>query len=163
MSHYAARGGARAVTDLDISAHALEAACRNFVLNNDDVRIRACRHETVQADAFAWFESQGAKKFDLIVLDPPSFAKREAERVKALEAYRSLVRYALDRLRSSGVIVAASCSAHVPAAAFFDAVRHAMTARSRAFSELGTTRHPPDHPTAFSEAEYLKCIYLKLR
>ena len=54
FSVYAARGGAKSVTDLDISAHALESAKRNFALNKNFPGVAACRHETVQADAFEW-------------------------------------------------------------------------------------------------------------
>src|ERR1019366_6189332 len=77
FSVYAARGGAASVTDLDISAHALESAKRNFALNKNFPGVAACRHETVQADAFEWIEKT-AEKFDLIVLDPPSLAQRAA-------------------------------------------------------------------------------------
>ncbi len=77
------------VTDLDISAHALESAKRNFALNKNFPGVAACRHETVQADAFEWLEKT-AEKFDLIVLDPPSLAKRATEREGAIRAYEQL-------------------------------------------------------------------------
>src|ERR1019366_4157293 len=64
FSVYAARGGAKSVTDLDISAHALESAKRNFTLNLNLPGVAASRHETVQADAFAWLAA-GGDKFDL--------------------------------------------------------------------------------------------------
>ncbi len=64
FSVYAARGGAKSVTDLDISAHALESAKRNFALNQNFPGIAACHHETVQADTFAWLEKK-PEKFDL--------------------------------------------------------------------------------------------------
>jgi 23S rRNA (cytosine1962-C5)-methyltransferase len=75
FSVYAARGGAVSVTDLDISAHALESAKRNFALNQNFPGVAACRHETVQADTFEWLPN-AKENFDLIVLDPPSLAKR---------------------------------------------------------------------------------------
>lgn len=162
FSLYAARGGARSVIDLDISAHALTNARRNFALNNSNPAVAACRHETVQADAFEWLQSQKTRHLDLIVLDPPSLAKRESERAAALTAYARLVRSALKLLRGGGILVAASCSAHVPADDFFQTVRGAAAQSNREFAELQTTRHPPDHPAAFKEAEYLKCIYLKV-
>src|SRR6185436_1847648 len=74
FSLYAARGGAKSVTDIDISAHALESANRNFALNHADPRVASCRHEIIQANAFTWLEENTAQKFDLIILDPPSLA-----------------------------------------------------------------------------------------
>jgi 23S rRNA (cytosine1962-C5)-methyltransferase len=160
FSVYAARGGAHSVTDLDISAHALESAKRNFALNQNFLAVAACRHETVQADAFEWIEKTPAK-FDMIVLDPPSLAKRATEREGAIRAYERLNSLGIARLTSGGVLVAGSCSAHVSATDFFDAVRRAAMKSGRKFTELKTLRHPPDHRATFKEAEYLKVIYLK--
>jgi 23S rRNA (cytosine1962-C5)-methyltransferase len=161
FSVYAARGGAVSVTDLDISAHALESAKRNFALNQNFPGVANCRHETVQADCFDWLE-KSADKFDLIVLDPPSLAKREAEREGAIRAYERLNSLGIMRLSRDGILVAGSCSAHVSAPEFFDAVRRAAVKSGRKFSELKTLQHPPDHPAGFKEAEYLKVIYLKI-
>jgi 23S rRNA (cytosine1962-C5)-methyltransferase len=162
FSLYAARGGAKSVTDLDISAHALEAANRNFVLNASDAAISSCRHESVQADVFDWLDKNQSRKFDLIIIDPPSLAKRESERAGAINAYAKLAVSGVRMLRPGGVLVAASCSAHVSPEEFFDAVRASVRKSGRSYAELGTTGHPPDHPAAFREAQYLKCIYLKL-
>lgn len=161
FSLHAARGGARSVTDLDISAHALESALRNFALNREHPNVARCEHRTEQADAFAWLEAAGRNRFDLIVLDPPSLAKRESERAGAIAAYARLASAAMKLLRPHGVLVAASCSAHVSAEEFFDAVRQTARASGRRFAELETTGHSPDHPATFPEARYLKCIYLR--
>ena len=160
FSVYAARGGAKSVTDLDISAHALESAKRNFALNKNFPGVAACRHETVQADTFEWLPT-AKENFDLIVLDPPSLAKRAAEREGAVRAYEKLNSLGIARLSRDGILVAGSCSAHVSAAEFFDAVRRAAAKSGRKFTELKTLQHPPDHPAGFKEAEYLKVIYLK--
>lgn len=161
FSLYAARGGARSVTDLDISPHALESARRNFALNATDPRIAAVPHDQVKADAFEWLASPSNRLFDLVILDPPSLAKREHERTRATEAYGRLAANGIGKLRPGGMLVAASCSAHVTAAEFFDAVRSAARASRRPFSEWKTTGHPPDHRATFPEAAYLKCIYLR--
>jgi len=161
FSLYAARGGAKSVTDLDISAHALESAKRNFTLNQSETKVAPCRHETVQTDAFAWLEQNLVPKFDLVILDPPSLAKRETERSGAIQAYGKLAASGLRVLRRDGILVAASCSAHVSEAEFFDAVRRAARNSGRPFKELETSAHPADHPATFAEAHYLKCIYLK--
>lgn len=161
FSLYAARGGAKSVTDLDISKHALESAKRNFVLNAGDSVIAQCPHEPIQADVFEWLAGNAGRKFDLIILDPPSLAKREAERSGAIRAYGKLVESGLNHLLPGGVLVACSCSAHVTAEEFFGAVRQAARSSSRRFTELQTTRHAPDHHATFAEAEYLKGIYLR--
>jgi 23S rRNA (cytosine1962-C5)-methyltransferase len=160
FSVYAARGGAAAVTDLDISAHALAAAQRNFALNQNFPGVAACRHDTAQGDVFDWLAASKAK-FDLVVLDPPALAKRATEREGALRAYERLATLGIARLAPAGILVAGSCSAHVPAEEFFEVVRRAAAKSGRKFAELKILRHPPDHPATFKEAEYLKVIYLK--
>jgi 23S rRNA (cytosine1962-C5)-methyltransferase len=161
FSLYAARGGAKSVTDLDISSHALESAKRNFQLNEDDPNVARCRRESIQADAFEWLAENAGQQFDLVVLDPPSLAKREAERAGAIRAYAKLAESGRKHLRPGGILIACSCSAHVSAAEFFVAVRQAARDSGRRFTELQTTRHAPDHHAAFPEAEYLKAIYLR--
>jgi 23S rRNA (cytosine1962-C5)-methyltransferase len=160
FSVYAARGGATAVTDLDISAHALAAAQRNFALNKNLSSVAQCHHDIAQGDAFDWLATSAAK-FDLVVLDPPSLAKRATEQAGALRAYERLATMGSARLAPGGILVAGSCSAHVPAAEFFEVVRRAVIKSGRKSTELKTLRHPPDHPATFKEAEYLKVIYLK--
>lgn len=160
FSLHAARGGARSVTDLDISPHALEAAQRNFALNAADPRIAAIRHESVQADAFAWLE-RSTEQFDIVICDPPSLAKRETERAGAIEAYHRLAVNSIARVRPGGLLLAASCSAHVTPEEFYAAVTEAAHRSGRRFVEEGYTGHAPDHPATFDEARYLKAAYLR--
>ena len=151
FSVYAARGGAKSVSDLDISAHALESARRNFALNK-----LGARHETIQADTFEFLAQKPTRKFGLIILDPPSLAKRESEKPGALRAYRQLVESALPWLDRDAILVAASCSAHVTPDEFFTTVLKASR-----LEEFRRTKNPADHPATFPEARYLKCIYLR--
>jgi 23S rRNA (cytosine1962-C5)-methyltransferase len=162
FSLYAARGGARSVVDLDVSAHALASAERNFALNKAESSVARCEHELFQADTFEWLEKSAKRQFDLIILDPPSFAKREAERANAIRAYERLSTLGISKLSRDGVLVSCSCSAHVSAEEFFEVVRRAAKNSGRAFSEMRTTRHAADHAATFKEAEYLKAIFLKL-
>ncbi|MCC6231800.1 MAG: class I SAM-dependent methyltransferase [Verrucomicrobiales bacterium] len=162
FSLYAARGGARSVLDLDISPHALASAKRNFALNMDDAAVAAARHEVVQADTFEWLAERGGRTFDLIVLDPPSLAKRETEREGALAAYERLAFLGAQRLRPGGRLLAASCSAHVTVDEFFAAVQEGVRRSGRRAVVEQTTRHPVDHPATFAEAWYLKGAYLRL-
>lgn len=157
FSLYAARGGATQVVSLDLSPHALTSAERNYALNPK----LTAPHETIQADVFDWL-SQTTREFDLIILDPPSLARRETEREGAIRAYGKLAADGLKRLSKGGILVSASCSAHVNAEEFWNAVRDAATRTGRPWRELRTTAHAPDHPATFPEAEYLKCIYLQM-
>nr|WP_233554677.1 23S rRNA (cytosine(2499)-C(5))-methyltransferase [Deinococcus cavernae] len=157
FSLYAARGGATEVVSVDISPHALEGARRNFQLNPG---LRG-RHETVQADVFDWLGTT-PRQFDLVILDPPSLARRESERAGAIRAYAKLATDGLSKLAPGGILISASCSAHVSADEFFQAVRTAARRTGRSVRELRTSRHAPDHHASFPEAEYLKAIYLQV-
>jgi 23S rRNA (cytosine1962-C5)-methyltransferase len=163
FSVYAARGGATAVTDLDISSHALESGARNFELNMTLPAVAACARRAIQAEAFEWLGEEHPRKFDLVILDPPSLARREAERAGALRAYLRLTTLGLTHLSPGGILLACSCSAHVRANEFFEAVRNAALKSRRSFQELETATNPPDHPATFREAEYLKAIFIQLR
>lgn len=160
FSVYAARGGARSVTDVDISGHALESAVRNFRLNAKDPSIASIDHRSVQADVFEWIAS-GGPEFDLVVVDPPSMARRDREREGALRAYRRLNAAAIGRLRPGGILVAASCSAHVHPGEFLGLVREVARISGRPWRELWTSGHAADHPAGFPEAGYLKAICLE--
>lgn len=162
FSLYAARGGACSVTDVDISAHALDSAARNFSLNAGDPAIASAKHTGIQADAFRWMDEAGGS-YDLIIVDPPTLAKRSAEKEGALRAYRRLSSQALSLLRPGGILVAASCTAHVPAEEFYSLVEDEAQASRRNFRELWRTTHAPDHPADFPEARYLKALCLEIR
>ena len=161
FSLYAAQGGASAVTDLDISSHALASAERNFALNQANAAVAACPRESIQADAFEWLAGNAKRQFELIVLDPPSLAKRESERLGAIGAYTRLASLALEHLARRASWSPAPAPLTLRAAEFFTAVRQAVSRSGRRFEELGTAHHAPDHLATFPEAEYLKAIYLK--
>jgi len=162
FSLYAARGGARSVTDLDISELALASGDRNFQLNRSVPQVARCLRETIRADAFDWLAENSKRHFDLIVLDPPSMAKRESERVRAIRAYGRLASLAIGLLSHDGILVACSCSAHVSTEEFFGTVRKIASGTGRSCEEILTTAHAADHPATFSAAEYLKAIYLRI-
>ena len=100
FSLYAARGGAKSVTDLDISAHALESAKRNFALNQDFPGVAAAARNCA-GGRFDWLE-KSRRQFDLIVLDPPSLAKRATEREGAVRAYEKLNSLGIAVFRRTG-------------------------------------------------------------
>ena len=121
----------------------------------------AARHESVQADVFEWLAGSPGRVFDLVILDPPSMARRESDREGAIAAYGRLATLGMARVRPGGVLLAASCSAHVSAEAFHETVRGAVLRAGVRFEELETVGHPFDHPAVFPEARYLKAIYLR--
>ena len=152
FSLYAARGGAASVCSLDISEHALAAARRNFALNQDQPAVARCRHETVQADAFVWLRQNPEQRFDLIVLDPPSLAKRESEKDDAIAAYAKLIKAGLARLNKNGILVASSCSAHVSADEFFSLARATAQKSAGDSTNCGPRAIRPITPPPFRKA-----------
>ena len=160
FSVHALGGGARSVVSLDISEPALALARRNATLNfgPDD------RHETLAADAFAGLAALGeeGRSFGLVIVDPPSFAKREREVPGALDAYRRINRLAIPLVAPGGILLAASCSARVPAEDFFAVVEGVLTASGRSWKLLERTYHDEDHPIGFTEGAYLKSGYYRL-
>jgi 23S rRNA (cytosine1962-C5)-methyltransferase len=161
FSLYAARGGARQVSSLDISQPALDAAAANFALNAAHPAVAAARHDLLAGDAFAQMAALrgNGRSFDMVIIDPPSFAKKQAEAARALGAYRRLVRLGLGLLRPGGVLVMASCSSRVSAARFFALVEETAREEKRPLREIERTGHALDHPITFPEGAYLKCLF----
>ncbi len=158
FSLYAARGGATSVLSLDLSQHSLAGAKHNFALNPELVQVG---HQTLQADVFRWLQ-EPQELFGLIVLDPPSLARRESERAAAIAAYGTLAEDAVKLLSRGGILVSASCSAHVSEREFYAAVRGAVQRSGRGSVELETSGHAADHHATFAEAEYLKAIFIQV-
>jgi 23S rRNA (cytosine1962-C5)-methyltransferase len=161
FSVYAARGGARRVVSVDISAAALGAAARNFAHNAHIPTVAAAAHEMVTEDAFEALARLGetGRRFDLVIIDPPAFAQRQEQVAQALSAYERLTRLGLGVLRPGGALVQASCSNKVDAEVFYGAVHRAATRVGRSLREIERTGHPLDHPVTFKEGAYLKCLF----
>ena len=157
FSLYAARGGAKSVTSVDISKHALAELRENWELNP---AISACPHEEIQADAFQWLANTN-NKYSLIIIDPPSLAKRETDRTAAIGAYQKLARAGLQLLANDGILVCASCSAHVSTEEFLQAVRRAISASGKTIREFAVSGHAPDHRVTVAELQYLKAVFLQ--
>jgi 23S rRNA (cytosine1962-C5)-methyltransferase len=118
-------------------------------------------HDELAGDAFAVLQAlrEQGRRFDLVIVDPPAFAKAAGEAATALAAYRRLTKLALAVTTPGGLLVQASCSSRVPAPAFFDAVRGAAAQAGRPLRELMRTGHALDHPVRFPEGAYLKCLF----
>lgn len=153
-------GGASAVTALDISEQALAVGRANVALNFGSTD----RFQTLAGDAFELLPrlAKQRKNFDLVVCDPPSFAKRESEVAGALRAYERLVRATVPLVRPGGILLSASCSARVDADTFFQLQEDTLSALGRPFEVLEKTHHDQDHPATFPEGHYLKSIYFRL-
>jgi len=161
FSVYAARGGARSVTSLDVSPPALAAAKRNFAHNRSVGGVASARHEVAQGDAFKLLAEMrdSGHVFDMVILDPPSFAKANSEVDGALRAYARIIRLGIDVLSDGGTLVAASCSSRITSDRFRRLVQDTVAKAQRSIQVLQQTGHPPDHPIGFPEGAYLKCIF----
>ncbi len=156
FSVHALANGATEVTSVDISKQALEVAIANGKLNSF-----SGKHKTIAGDAFEVlrkFISEG-KTFDVVVIDPPSFAKSKKEIEKAKKKYKQLAQLGVQLTARGGMLVLASCSSRVAAKDFFDINKSAFKEQSRVFTVLETTQHDIDHPITFAEGAYLKTGY----
>ncbi len=156
FSVYAARGGAKHVISLDVSAPALHTAQQNFALNADV--IRHTQHDIIVADAFEGMRQLQGEQFDMVIVDPPSFAQRAGQIKRALHAYDRLAALAISLVRENGFLVMASCSSRVGAEAFFSTVE-----KGRSLEVIQRTSHAVDHPIAFPEGAYLKCLFARVK
>lgn len=159
FSVHALVGGATEVTSVDISAHALELAKKNAQLNS----FKGI-HKTIVGDAFQVLQSlvKRKKSFDVVVIDPPSFAKQQSEVALAKKKYGQLAQLGIKLCKKGGLLVLASCSSRVTAQAFYDINKREITSSGRSCKILLKTTHDIDHPIGFSEGAYLKCGYYLL-
>jgi 23S rRNA (cytosine1962-C5)-methyltransferase len=120
--------------------------------------VRACAFTTEVGDAFEVMVqlARAGHDYDLVVVDPPSFAQRQANVDGALRAYTRLTHLALRLVRPGGTLVQASCSSRVTAEQFFDTVVEAAESAGRPLTEIARTGHDIDHPVTFREGSYLK-------
>lgn len=154
FSLHAALGGAARVTSVDIAAPALAGLERNLELTC----LAPEQHEAVVADAFDFFarSRQRGRRWDLVIVDPPSFAPSEKARPAALSAYRKLAVAALSVVEPTGRFALASCSSHVTEADLLEIAAGLGPLRLRLSGGAGT-----DHPVvpAFPEGRYLKFLF----
>jgi len=157
----AAAGGARSVHLVDLAAPALAGARRNLERNERLRSVRDCSVRVTAGDAFVVLGqlAETGEQYDLVIVDPPSFAQNQAAVERALRAYRHLTRLALAVLAPGGMLVQCSCSSRVTADDFFDTVLGAARSAGRPLRELRRTGHAVDHPIGFDYGAYLKAIY----
>ena len=158
FSVHAAAGGAAAITAVDISAGALAAAETNMALNGvvpPDGFTVTC------GDAFDVMSNLCAegRTFDVVIVDPPSFARKQADVDRALAAYRRLTRLAVKLVAPGGTLVQASCSARISEDTFRSAFTDELEHSRARFTSIRWYGHPLDHPVSFTEGRYLKAVF----
>lgn len=157
FSFYAMRGGAELVHSVDSSAKAIELTERNVELNfpGDE------RHKAYCADAFKYLDEAG-DNYDLIILDPPAFAKHRAALRNALKGYTRLNVKAFEKIKPGGILFTFSCSQVVSKDNFRNAVFTAAATAKRKVRILHQLHQPADHPINIyhPEGEYLKGLVL---
>jgi len=160
-----------AVTGVDTSRSALEAADRNLLLNPS--LAERCQVEWLEADAFDYLRhlddtarksSSSADLFDAIVLDPPAFAKSKRAAEGALRGYKELNLRAIRLLNPGGTLITNSCSHHVSLQDFTEIIAAAAVDAGRRVQLLETHAAAPDHPEIITlpETRYLKCLIFRI-
>ena len=156
FSVHALANGASEVTSLDISKQALQIAIDNGKLNS-----YSGIHKTIAGDAFEEMQKliHRNKTFDVVVIDPPSFAKQKSEIDLAKKKYGQLAELGAKLTAKNGILVLASCSSRVIEQSFFDLNQRVLKNQGRPFNIMKKTNHDIDHPVKFPEGAYLKCGY----
>lgn len=157
FSVYALRGGASMVHSVDSSERAIEMTNRNIALNFPD----AANHEAYATDAFSYLRDMD-NSYDLIVLDPPAFAKHKDALRNALKGYTRLNAKAMQKIKPGGILFTFSCSQAVSKDQFRLAVFTAAAQSHRFVRVLHQLHQPTDHPINIyhPEGEYLKGLVL---
>lgn len=157
FSFYAMRGGAKQVHSVDSSAKAIELTRKNVELNFPGDK----RHEAFCEDAFKYLDKAGGD-YDLIILDPPAFAKHRAALRNALKGYTRLNVKAFEKMQPGGILFTFSCSQVVTKDNFRNAVFTAAAMAGRKVRILHQLHQPADHPINIyhPEGEYLKGLVL---
>ncbi|MBU3813890.1 MAG: class I SAM-dependent rRNA methyltransferase [Candidatus Bacteroides intestinipullorum] len=158
FSVYAMRGGALSVHSVDSSAKAIDLTNKNIALNFPD----DARHTAYAEDAFKFLDRMEQGAYDLIILDPPAFAKHRDALRNALQGYRKLNARAFEKIRPGGILFTFSCSQAVNKDQFRMAVFTAAAQSGRSVRILHQLTQPADHPVNIyhPEGEYLKGLVL---
>jgi 23S rRNA (cytosine1962-C5)-methyltransferase len=150
------------VTSVDSSAPAMETARRHFVLNG----LATAPHEFLVADVFDYLEEARVRgeRFDVVVLDPPAFARSQAARPQALRAYRRLNTLGMSVLRPEGILLSCSCSGAIGLDDLLGVLSLSARALDRGVQVLEIFTHSLDHPInlAMPETAYLKAVFCRL-
>ena len=156
FSVYALRGSAKMVHSVDSSEKAIELTNQNVSLN-----FSSSNHTAYEADAFEFLNNID-NQYDLIILDPPAFAKHQGALSNALQGYKRINAKAISKIKPGGILFTFSCSQVINKDQFRQAVFSAATIAKREVSIMHQLSQSPDHPINIyhPEGEYLKGLVL---
>lgn len=162
FSVYAGVAGASHVTTVDLAKPALKAAEKHWHIN----KLEPDKHITIAADAFEYLEEAARQNqsWDLVILDPPSFAPSKDKLPQARKAYQKLIAAGAQVTSPGGILAAASCSSHVDRDTFLQLCEEGVSKARRKAITLGIHGQPADHPAplVMPELHYLKFVLLQL-
>lgn len=149
---------ASTVTSVDISKNAIEDAKINFKLNGYD----AAKYKFISADVFEFLKSVKYNDYDVIILDPPSFAKNKKQIKNAIKAYITINSKALEKLAAHGILITSSCTSHIDEQIFIKILQQCAVNIKCQLKLLESNMQPFDHPynLSFPEGRYLKFFVL---
>jgi 23S rRNA (cytosine1962-C5)-methyltransferase len=158
---HAAAAGAASVVSVDTSSSALETGRKNAALNGAGEKI-----SEIEADVFDWLRRAERQKeeFDLVVLDPPAFAKSRSSLNEALRGYKEINLRAIKLVKPGGVLVSCSCSQALDETRFKYMAAEAAADAGRRLVQLDFRYQAPDHPIllGYNESLYLKCGFYRV-
>lgn len=154
---YALKAGADQVDSVDVSGKAIDMAVRNVQLNGFD----DTRHRGITSDVHKFLQQEG-DLYDVMVVDPPAFAKSLEKRHNAVQGYKRLNALAMSRIKPGGILFTFSCSQVVDRQLFYDTMVAAALEASRQVRVMHILSQPPDHPVQLfhPEGAYLKGLVL---
>ncbi|MDQ7817178.1 MAG: class I SAM-dependent rRNA methyltransferase [Melioribacteraceae bacterium] len=158
---HAAKNGAHTVTFVDSSKHELENARSNFTLNGF-----SCESEFVNSDLFDFLEKcvELKRKFDVVIIDPPAFAKNKKSLSKAIKGYEKLNRLAMEVVNNDGLLFTSSCSYHLKENQFIELINSAAIKAGKQIQLFHFNNASKDHPVlpSMEETVYLKFAAIKV-
>lgn len=162
FSAYALRGGATHVDSVDISRKAIELTESNIKFLGNEAQ---ARHTAHCADVFQFLEETPSRQYDLIVLDPPAFAKHHRVKEQGIKGYRNINRKAMDKLKPGGLLFTFSCSQAISMDDFRTIAFSAAAMEHKNVRVIHQMQHALDHPVSIyhPEGEYLKGLLLAVQ
>lgn len=159
FSVHALVGGAKEVTSLDFSEQALALAAQNASLNE-----HSGKHLTLAGDAFELLKElvKEKKQYDIVIIDPPSFAKSKKEIEVAKKKYAELAALGIQLTKGDGLLVLASCSSRISAEELLEVHQGEFERLGAQYELEDFTQHDIDHPIGFEEGAYLKTGYYRI-
>ncbi len=154
FSVYSAKNGAVGVTSVDISDEVIDQASKNFELNELDSE----KHEFIAKDVFKFLEESKELDYDIVILDPPAFAKKKSDFGAACRGYKRLNLETMKRMKKGSILLTCSCSYHVDEDSFLDQVKKASKESGKTISLIQKHRLTEDHTLNpfHPELDYLK-------